>query len=148
MNGLPNPAQEPPLPPHILDGKAVSQATLARVAREAAALGVTPGLAVVLVGADPASQVYVGAKGKAAKECGFHSLQFDLPETTSEAELLALVDKLNADPAIHGILVQLPLPKAIDAARVLEAIAPAQGRRRLPSRSTSASRRSARSSAR
>jgi len=113
--------------PFLLDGKAVSQVTLARVADEARALaarGVTPGLAVVLVGADPASQVYVGAKGRAAKQCGFHSLQFDLPETTSEAELLALVAKLNADPAVHGILVQLPLPKAIDSGRVLEAISP------------------------
>jgi methylenetetrahydrofolate dehydrogenase (NADP+)/methenyltetrahydrofolate cyclohydrolase len=113
--------------PFVLDGKAVSQATLARVteeARELAARGVTPGLAVVLVGADPASQVYVGAKGRAAKQCGFHSLQFDLPETTSEAELLALVGRLNADPAVHGILVQLPLPKAVDSSKVLEAIAP------------------------
>jgi methylenetetrahydrofolate dehydrogenase (NADP+)/methenyltetrahydrofolate cyclohydrolase len=112
------------LPPHILDGKAVSQATLARIAQDAAGLGVKPGLAVVLVGADPASQVYVAAKGRAAKQCGFHSLQFDLAETTTEAELLALIEKLNADPAIHGILVQLPLPKPIDSGRVLEAIAP------------------------
>jgi methylenetetrahydrofolate dehydrogenase (NADP+)/methenyltetrahydrofolate cyclohydrolase len=111
----------------ILDGKAASQAILARVAEEARELssrGVTPGLAVVLVGADPASQVYVSAKGRAAKSCGFHSLQFDLPETTGERDLLALVDKLNADPAVHGILVQLPLPKAINSGRVLEAIAP------------------------
>ena len=87
--------------PFILDGKAVSQATIDRVAEEARKLGarhVRPGLAVVLVGSDPASQVYVGAKGRAAKQCGFHSLQFDLPETTSEAELLALIDRLNADP--------------------------------------------------
>ncbi len=112
------------MPPHILDGKAVSQATLARIAQDAAGLGVKPGLAVVLVGADPASQVYVAAKGRAAKQCGFHSLQFDLAETTTEAELLALIEKLNADPAIHGILVQLPLPKPIDSGRVLEAIAP------------------------
>jgi len=111
----------------ILDGKAVSRAKLVEVAEEAQALGrhgVTPGLAVVLVGADPASQVYVGAKGRAAKECGFHSLQYDLPDSTSERDLLALIEKLNADPAVHGILVQLPLPKAIDAGRVLEAIAP------------------------
>jgi len=113
--------------PVVLDGKAISQGVLERVAEEARALaarGVTPGLAVVLVGADPASQVYVGAKGKAAKACGFHSLQFDLPADIGEAELLALVGKLNADPDVHGILVQLPLPKAINAARVLEAIAP------------------------
>jgi methylenetetrahydrofolate dehydrogenase (NADP+) / methenyltetrahydrofolate cyclohydrolase len=112
------------LSPFVLDGKAVSQVTLARVADHARSLAVTPGLAVVLLGADPASQVYVGAKGRAAKQCGFHSLQYDLPETTSEAELLSLVGKLNADPAIHGILVQLPLPKSIRSGRVLEAIAP------------------------
>src|SRR5271163_4609856 len=112
------------LSPFVLDGKAVSQVTLARVADRARSLAVPPGLAVVLVGADPASQFYVGAKGKAAKGCGFHSLQYDLPETTGEAELLSLVGKLNADPAIHGILVQLPLPKHIDSARVLEAVAP------------------------
>jgi len=113
--------------PVVLDGTAISQGVLERVAEEARALaarGVTPGLAVVLVGADPASQVYVGAKGKAAKACGFHSLQFDLPADIGEAELRALVGKLNADPDVHGILVQLPLPKAINAARVLEAIAP------------------------
>ena len=108
----------------ILDGKAVSQAKLAEVAEGARALGLTPGLAVVLVGEDPASQVYVGAKGKAAKACGFHSLQFDLPDTTSEQELLVLIRQLNADPAVHGILVQLPLPKAINSGRVLESIAP------------------------
>jgi methylenetetrahydrofolate dehydrogenase (NADP+)/methenyltetrahydrofolate cyclohydrolase len=113
----------------ILDGAAVAAATLTRVeetARTFIEKGVTPGLAVVLVGSDPASQVYVGAKGKAAKQCGFHSLQFDLPESTSEPELLALVDRLNKDPAVHGILVQLPLPKSIDAARVLEAVDPAK----------------------
>jgi len=118
-----------PNTPYLIDGKAVSADTLAAVKAEAAGLiarGVTPGLAVVLVGSDPASQVYVGAKGRAAKECGFHSLQFDLPETTSEAELLALVHRLNNDPQVHGILVQLPLPKAIDSAQVLEAIDPAK----------------------
>jgi methylenetetrahydrofolate dehydrogenase (NADP+) / methenyltetrahydrofolate cyclohydrolase len=108
----------------VLDGTAVSEATLARVAESARALGVTPGLAVVLVGQDPASQVYVGAKGRAAKLCGFHSVQHTLPETTGEGELLALIGALNRDPAIHGVLVQLPLPKAIDATRVLEAIDP------------------------
>ena len=104
----------------------MSEATLARVAESARALGLTPGLAVVLVGSDPASQVYVASKGRAAKLCGFHSLQFDLPETTSQAELLALIARLNEDPAIHGILVQLPLPKTIDSTRVLEAIDPAK----------------------
>jgi len=111
---------------YVLDGTAISEATLTRVAEAAQSLGLKPGLAVVLVGSDPASQVYVGAKGRAAKLCGFHSLQFDLPEATAEAELLALIDKLNRDPEIHGILVQLPLPKAIDATRVLEAIDPAK----------------------
>ena len=109
---------------HVLDGATNAEATLVRVAEGARALGLTPGLAVVLIGSDPASQVYVAAKGRAAKLCGFHSLQHDLAETTSEAELLALIASLNRDPAIHGILVQLPLPKAIDASRVLEAIDP------------------------
>ncbi|MCW2282905.1 methylenetetrahydrofolate dehydrogenase (NADP+)/methenyltetrahydrofolate cyclohydrolase [Rhodoblastus acidophilus] len=108
----------------LIDGKAASAAVLARVAAEAASLTQKPGLAVVLVGEDPASQVYVKSKGKAAKECGFHSVQHDLPATTSEAELIALVKALNADPAIHGILVQLPLPKGIDSSKVLETIAP------------------------
>ena len=111
---------------YVLDGAVVADATIARVAASARSFGLTPGLAVVLVGSDPASQVYVGAKGRAAKLCGFHSLQFDLPETTDESELLALIDKLNTDPAIHGSLVQLPLPKAIDSSRVLEAIDPAK----------------------
>jgi methylenetetrahydrofolate dehydrogenase (NADP+) / methenyltetrahydrofolate cyclohydrolase len=109
---------------YVLDGKAVSQDIVARVGAEASVLGVRPGLAVVLVGEDPASRVYVGAKGKAAKACGFHSLQYDLASDTSEADLLALVERLNADPAVHGILVQLPLPKAINSAAVLEAVAP------------------------
>ncbi len=111
----------------ILDGKAIADETIARVAGETAALaarGVTPGLATVLVGEDPASQAYVASKGRAAKSCGFHSEQHTLPDATREADLLALVEKLNRDPKIHGILVQLPLPKAIDAARVLEAIDP------------------------
>ncbi len=112
---------------YILDGKAIADETIARVAAGTAALallGIKPGLATVLVGANPASQTYVASKGKAAQRCGFHSEQLTLPETTSEAELLALVARLNADPTAHGILVQLPLPKAINAARVLEAIDP------------------------
>jgi methylenetetrahydrofolate dehydrogenase (NADP+)/methenyltetrahydrofolate cyclohydrolase len=111
---------------YVLDGAAAADRTLARVAEGARTLGLTPGLAVVLVGSDPASHVYVGAKGRAAKLCGFHSLQFDLPETTGEADLLALIQRLNDDPEIHGILVQLPLPKAIDSTRVLEAVSPAK----------------------
>ncbi|MGO9743103.1 MAG: bifunctional 5,10-methylenetetrahydrofolate dehydrogenase/5,10-methenyltetrahydrofolate cyclohydrolase [Roseiarcus sp.] len=113
--------------PYLIDGKVIAQATLAEVSAKVAALaarGLRPGLAVVLVGSDPASQSYVASKGRAARQCGFHSLQFDLAETTGEAELLALVARLNADPDIHGILVQLPLPKAIDAEKVLEAIDP------------------------
>jgi methylenetetrahydrofolate dehydrogenase (NADP+) / methenyltetrahydrofolate cyclohydrolase len=111
----------------VIDGKAASRRIVARVGEEAAALtarGVKPGLAVVLAGEDPASEVYVRAKGRAAADCGFHSEQHDLPRDTSEAALLALVARLNADPAVHGILVQLPLPKSINSARVLEAIAP------------------------
>jgi len=114
-------SQQPAL---VIDGRATSAAIIAKVSAEARARTLKPGLAVVLVGADPASQVYVKAKGKAARECGFHSEQHDLAANTSEAALLALVEKLNADPAIHGILVQLPLPKAINSARILEAIAP------------------------
>jgi methylenetetrahydrofolate dehydrogenase (NADP+)/methenyltetrahydrofolate cyclohydrolase len=113
----------------VLDGAAIAGDVLARVADEARALmasGVTPGLAVVLVGDDPASQTYVAGKGRAAKACGLHSIQHNLSAETSEAELLALIEALNADSAVHGILVQLPLPKHIDAARVLEALAPAK----------------------
>ena len=111
----------------VLNGAAIAEETLAEVAEEARALvaiGVTPGLAVVLVGDNPASQTYVAGKGRAAKACGFHSIEHNLPAETSEAELLALVKSLNDDAAAHGILVQLPLPKHIDSARVLEAIAP------------------------
>jgi len=115
--------------PFIIDGKVISQSVLADVSAKAAALltrGVAPGIAVVLVGSDPASQSYVASKGRAAKQCGFHSLQYDLPEVTSESDLLALVARLNADRAVHGILVQLPLPKHIDAEKVIEAIDPAK----------------------
>ena len=110
----------------VLNGAAIADETLAEVAEEARALvarGLTPGLAVVLVGDNPASQTYVAGKGRAAKACGFHSIEHNLKAETSEAELLALVQSLNDDVAAHGILVQLPLPKHIDAARVLEAIA-------------------------
>ena len=111
----------------VLDGAAIAEGVLAKVAEEARALavgGITPGLAVVLVGDNPASQTYVAGKGRAAKSCGFHSIQHNLPAETGEAELLALVEALNADPAVHGILVQLPLPAHIDSSRVLEAVAP------------------------
>ena len=86
--------------------------------------GVTPGLTVVLVGENPASQVYVRMKGKACEEAGMRSGTIRLPETTPEAELLALIDKLNADPCVHGVLVQLPLPKQISTNRVLHRILP------------------------
>src|SRR5690606_40503945 len=85
---------------------------------------VVPGLATVLVGEDPASQVYVASKSRMAKECGFHSVQHTLPRETTEADLLALVASLNNDPAIHGILVQLTLPDHIDSAAVIQSIAP------------------------
>lgn len=111
-----------------IDGKAVAE-DVVTTAKEAAdelkkTAGVTPGIAVVIVGEDPASQVYVASKGKKAKECGFHSVQHTLPETTSQADLLQLVEDLNADSAIHGILVQLPLPAHIDDNQVIQAISP------------------------
>ncbi|MCI4678699.1 bifunctional methylenetetrahydrofolate dehydrogenase/methenyltetrahydrofolate cyclohydrolase FolD [Rhodoblastus acidophilus] len=108
----------------LIDGKAASTAVLERVAREAEGMKIKPGLAVVLVGEDPASQVYVRNKGRAAQSCGFHSVQHDLPATTGESELIGLIGRLNADPAIHGILVQLPLPAGIDSTKVLETISP------------------------
>jgi methylenetetrahydrofolate dehydrogenase (NADP+)/methenyltetrahydrofolate cyclohydrolase len=113
----------------LIDGKRASEevlATIAATTRDVVAKGLKPGLAVVLVGEDPASQVYVKSKGKAAQSCGFHSIQYDLPATTGEAELLALVQKLNADPAIHGILLQLPLPNRLDPTRVIDAISPSK----------------------
>lgn len=88
--------------------------------------GITPGLAVVLVGENPASQVYVRMKGKACEDAGMYSETIRLPATTTEDELLAVVDRLNADPRIHGMLVQLPLPKQINASRVLHRILPAK----------------------
>lgn len=112
----------------IIDGKAAAAAVIYEVRIGAAALkvatGVTPGLAVVLVGEDPASQAYVGAKGRMAQRCGFISRQIDLPATTSQAALAAVVADLNADDGIHGILVQLPLPAPLDSAPILRAIRP------------------------
>ena len=111
----------------VIDGKIASEQVIVEVTERTKALaakGVKPGLAVVLVGENPASQVYVGAKGKAAKACGFHSVQHDLPATTSEADLLELIDALNHDPAIHGILVQLPLPEHMNSTKILESIDP------------------------
>jgi methylenetetrahydrofolate dehydrogenase (NADP+)/methenyltetrahydrofolate cyclohydrolase len=111
----------------ILDGKALGLAIRQEVAADVAALaaaGITPGLAVVLVGEDPASQVYVRSKGRACEEAGMHSVTIRLPATTTQAELLATIDRLNADPAIHGMLVQLPLPKGMDSDKVLRRIDP------------------------
>lgn len=114
----------------IIDGKAFAADVRGRVAEQVAQLkdrhGLTPGLAVVLVGEDPASQVYVRNKGKQTIEAGMNSFEHKLDASTPEAELLALVEKLNADPAVHGILVQLPLPDHIDEAKVLAAIDPAK----------------------
>jgi methylenetetrahydrofolate dehydrogenase (NADP+) / methenyltetrahydrofolate cyclohydrolase len=94
--------------------------------RALATRGVQPGLAAVLVGNNPASATYVRMKGKACEEAGLHHETIRLPQETSEAELLALIDRLNADPKIHGILIQLPLPKQIDSQRVLRRVAPAK----------------------
>jgi methylenetetrahydrofolate dehydrogenase (NADP+) / methenyltetrahydrofolate cyclohydrolase len=113
----------------LIDGKAHAAALRERIAAAAAQLkprGIVPGLAAVLVGDDPASEVYVRSKGKASEEAGLASFQHRLPASTSEAELLALVAKLNADPAVDGILVQLPLPKQIDPQRVIDALDPAK----------------------
>jgi methylenetetrahydrofolate dehydrogenase (NADP+) / methenyltetrahydrofolate cyclohydrolase len=112
----------------IIDGKAVADEVLATVKILTEDLlrsgGRQPGLAVVIVGEDPASQVYVASKSRKAKECGFHSLQHTLAADTSEAELLRIIGELNADPAVNGILVQLPLPVHIDSGRVIQTIAP------------------------
>ena len=113
----------------LIDGNALSRQLRADVARRAAALrarGITPGLAVIMVGVHPASQVYVRNKVKACEDSGLHSLLEQYPETLPEAELLARIAALNQDPAIHGILVQLPLPAHIDAHKVIEAISPAK----------------------
>lgn len=114
----------------IISGREISASIREELRRRVSALGaghgVTPGLATVLVGADPASQMYVGMKNKAAADLGMHSRQITLPEATSEAELLGLIAGLNADPAIHGILVQLPLPGELSEARVIEAIHPSK----------------------
>jgi methylenetetrahydrofolate dehydrogenase (NADP+)/methenyltetrahydrofolate cyclohydrolase len=113
----------------LIDGNALSQQVRAEVAQRAAALtaqGLKPGLAVVLVGDNPASQVYVRNKVKACADAGLHSVLEKYDASMSEAELLARVEALNKDPAIHGILVQLPLPRHIDDHKVIEAISPAK----------------------
>ena len=116
------------MPAEILDGKALAQRIRRAVAAEVAELtrrtGVVPGLTVILVGEDPASQVYVGSKQKASAAAGMNGTVLRLPAATPQAELLATIDRLNADPAVHGILVQLPLPRHIDERAVLERVAP------------------------
>lgn len=108
----------------IMDGKALAKKVRLQVAEEAAALPRQPGLAVILVGNDPASAVYVRNKEKDCAQCGIRSFGYPLPEDTTQQALLELIARLNADPAVDGILVQLPLPRHIDSQAVLTAIAP------------------------
>ena len=111
----------------IIDGKAIAQEVRMEWKVRADGLiarGITPGMAVIIVGNDPASKVYVANKVKACKELGLYSIHIELPENATEAELLAEVETLNRDPRIHGILVQLPLPKHLDSHKVIEAINP------------------------
>jgi methylenetetrahydrofolate dehydrogenase (NADP+)/methenyltetrahydrofolate cyclohydrolase len=114
----------------IIDGKAFAAGLRARIARESARLkaehGLVPGLAVVLVGDDPASDVYVRSKGNDARECGFHALEFRMPSDSREADVLERVQTLNGDPSVHGILVQFPVPPQIRQEAILDAIDPAK----------------------
>jgi methylenetetrahydrofolate dehydrogenase (NADP+)/methenyltetrahydrofolate cyclohydrolase len=115
--------------PTLISGTQVAEKVLAECVSEIAALkvrGITPGLAVVLVGDDPASRAYVRSKDKKCQSLGLHSVKHELPATTTQEELIALVQQLNADPAIHGILVQSPPPKHIDEASIVLAIDPAK----------------------
>lgn len=115
------------MPAELIDGVAVAKLVRADVARDTAALvarGITPGLTVVLVGDDPASAVYVASKEKACKEAGMNGETIRLPADTTQEALLAVIDRLNADPAVHGILVQMPVPKHIDPQSVILRIAP------------------------
>ncbi|MGG7576352.1 bifunctional methylenetetrahydrofolate dehydrogenase/methenyltetrahydrofolate cyclohydrolase FolD [Rhizobium sp. Nf11,1] len=112
----------------VIDGKNVAASVIQTVKSATAALekmsGVTTGLAVIIVGDDPASHAYVGSKSRMAKECGFKSVQHTLPAETTQEELAGLVAALNADPSIHGILVQLPLPKPLDSEPIIQSILP------------------------
>jgi methylenetetrahydrofolate dehydrogenase (NADP+) / methenyltetrahydrofolate cyclohydrolase len=114
----------------LIDGKKIAESLRKRIAAAVTNVktqhNLTPGLAVVLVGEDPASKVYVANKAKQTVEVGMHSVEHKLPVTTSEKELLQLIQNLNGDPNIHGILVQMPLPKQIDSAKVLNTISPAK----------------------
>jgi methylenetetrahydrofolate dehydrogenase (NADP+) / methenyltetrahydrofolate cyclohydrolase len=117
------------LPAELIDGNAIAKSIRQEVTAEVAKLvarGITPGLAVVLVGDDPASEVYVRNKGRACDEAGMHSVTINMPAATTLAELLAQIERLNEDAAIHGILVQMPLPKHLDAEVVIRTILPAK----------------------
>jgi methylenetetrahydrofolate dehydrogenase (NADP+) / methenyltetrahydrofolate cyclohydrolase len=115
---------------HIIDGKIIAAELRARVADEVARIqrdhGITPGLAVVLVGSDPASQVYVRSKHKQTQAAGMASFEHVLPGDVAQSDLLALIAQLNRDPSVHGILVQLPLPKSLDTEIIINAIDPAK----------------------
>ena len=118
-----------PITAKLIDGKAFAADLRSRIAAQVTAMktrGITPGLAVVLVGEDPASQIYVRSKGKMTHEVGMNSWEHRLPAETSQTDLLALIARLNADPAVNGILVQLPLPRHMDEAAVINAIDPAK----------------------
>jgi methylenetetrahydrofolate dehydrogenase (NADP+) / methenyltetrahydrofolate cyclohydrolase len=117
------------LPAELIDGNAIARSIREEVTLDVAKLiarGIKPGLAVVLVGDDPASEVYVRNKGRASDEAGIHSVTINMPAATTQNELLAQVKRLNDDPAIHGILVQMPLPKHLDAEVVIRTILPAK----------------------
>jgi methylenetetrahydrofolate dehydrogenase (NADP+) / methenyltetrahydrofolate cyclohydrolase len=117
------------MPAELIDGRAIAEEFHVETAQRAKDLkgrGIQPGLAFVRVGEDPASQVYVGMKERMAERLAIHSVTYVLPEKTSEAELLALIDKLNKDPNIHGILVQAPIPNHINSAKVYSAVSPSK----------------------
>ena len=116
---------------NLIDGRAVAERVYIDLRDEIAELklqGVTPGIAVVLVGDDPASRAYVRSKDKMSRELGLHSVKLELPESTEQTELLTRVEELNRDPAIHGILVQSPPPKQIDEAAIVRALDPSERR--------------------
>ena len=121
-------AREEPVAAQLIDGKALAQSIRERIGNDVAALyaktGVRPGLAAILVGEDPASKLYVKNKQKACDTAGIYVDEHKLPTSTSQAELLTLIEKVNTDPKVHGILVQLPLPKHIDSKVILNAVAP------------------------
>lgn len=117
------------MPAELIDGRAIARGVRAAVAARVAklaAMGVKPGLAVVLVGDDPASAVYVRAKGKACEEAGMHSITVRLPTETAESDLLARIGHMNVDPAIHGILIQMPLPRQIDSEKIIRSVDPSK----------------------